>query len=143
MRREKLTPFTMLSHDLGMEGDDAVEFFENFGKKFAVDLRPLDRDWHLYFGQEGGGLKLALFVIVPTLLFTYLVRFIIPSVPVWLAASVGVAGWMGAVYCWQRFRGPRDPQISIQDLVDCANTRKWTKVLPMDARQKRGVWEIY
>jgi hypothetical protein len=32
VRREKLVSRTTLSHDLGMEGDDAVEFFEQFSE---------------------------------------------------------------------------------------------------------------
>lgn len=38
MKREKLKPSDRLLVDLGMDGDDAVEFFEKFENKFEVDL---------------------------------------------------------------------------------------------------------
>ncbi len=44
VRREELTPTSTLSHDLGMDGDDAVEFFERFAKEFSVDARQLGED---------------------------------------------------------------------------------------------------
>lgn len=36
-----------------MDGDDAVEFFEKFGKKFHVDLTALQDHWHDHFCSEG------------------------------------------------------------------------------------------
>jgi hypothetical protein len=43
-----------LNLDLGMDGDDAVEFFEAFAEKFGVDLTELGEEWSRYFGPEGG-----------------------------------------------------------------------------------------
>jgi Protein of unknown function (DUF1493) len=45
-----------LNLDLGMDGDDAVEFFEAFAEKFGVDLTELGEEWSRYFGPEGFGL---------------------------------------------------------------------------------------
>jgi acyl carrier protein len=42
-----------LNRDLGMDGDDAVEFFEAFATKFNVDLSELREEWERYFGPEG------------------------------------------------------------------------------------------
>ena len=39
--------------DIGMDGDDAVEFFEDFGQRFQVDLTPLGEEWDEYFVPEG------------------------------------------------------------------------------------------
>jgi len=39
--------------DLGMDGDDAVEFFEAFGQTFSVDLARLWQHWHHHFAPEG------------------------------------------------------------------------------------------
>src|SRR5271170_715616 len=66
VRREKLASSTSLSNDLGLEGDDAVEFFEDFSREFAVDLTALGADWQCYFGKEGVGLGGILLVVVPT-----------------------------------------------------------------------------
>jgi len=53
VKREKIHLETTLSGDLGVEGDDAVEFFEEFRTEFAVELQELGRDWSFYFGPEG------------------------------------------------------------------------------------------
>jgi hypothetical protein len=137
VRREKLHPLTTLSHDLGMEGDDAVEFFRDFGEKFAVDLKQLDQDWHCYFGPEGVGFGGILFVLFPTLILAFLLGLAVSNLSFMWAVSISFVLWMGAVYCWQRFRPSRDPEISIQDLVDCAKAGRWTKELPADARARR------
>ncbi len=51
----KVTLEKRLLHDLGMDGDDAVEFFEDFGKRYEVDLAPLYQNWDRHFGREGFG----------------------------------------------------------------------------------------
>ncbi len=52
VRSQELTPETTLFHDLGIDGDDAVDFFEEFGKAFHVNLT--DFKIARYFGSEGG-----------------------------------------------------------------------------------------
>ncbi len=42
---------TRLGEDLGMDGDDAVDFFEDFAETFRVDLA--DMRWDRHFGPEG------------------------------------------------------------------------------------------
>jgi acyl carrier protein len=42
-----------LNFDLGMDGEDAVEFFQAFAKKFSVDMTELGEEWNLYFSPEG------------------------------------------------------------------------------------------
>jgi hypothetical protein len=46
-------PEKSLNLDLGMDGDDAVDFFTEFGERFQVDLAELGEEWHKYFGSEG------------------------------------------------------------------------------------------
>ncbi len=48
--RERLTLETHLREDLGMEGDDASEFLEDFSKRFGVDFSEFNFDRH--FGPE-------------------------------------------------------------------------------------------
>lgn len=50
----KITPNTRIVQDLGMDGDDGVEFMIAYGKKFNVDLSGFMAD--KYF--EGEGLQL-------------------------------------------------------------------------------------
>ncbi len=48
-----LSADTRLLDDLGMDGDDAVEFMEAFSKEFDVDMSEFEFDKH--FGPEGFG----------------------------------------------------------------------------------------
>jgi acyl carrier protein len=48
----KLAPTSRLFHDLGLDGDDAVEFFDAVEKRFGTDLTTLYRGWREYFGPE-------------------------------------------------------------------------------------------
>ena len=50
VRPQVLTWETTLFHDLGIDGDDAVEFFEEFGTTFGVDLTDFNIENH--FGSE-------------------------------------------------------------------------------------------
>lgn len=50
VRQQKLTLETTLFGDLGVDGDDAVDFFEEFAKTFGVDLA--DFKINQYFGPE-------------------------------------------------------------------------------------------
>jgi len=56
--RKKLLRETCLEADLGMTGDDAFEFLEDFSKKFNVDLS--DFKIQEYFAPERDGLLLGL-----------------------------------------------------------------------------------
>lgn len=63
MKPSKLTLSTRLMHDLGIDGDDAVEFFEHFEQEFGVNLS--DFPYHRHFGPEGldlFGVKLTRFI---------------------------------------------------------------------------------
>jgi uncharacterized protein DUF1493 len=47
---DKILPESRLEEDLGMTGDDAAEFLEQFARDFDVDLT--DLDFHKHFGPE-------------------------------------------------------------------------------------------
>ena len=40
-----------LCEDLGMDGDDAWDFFQRFAREFGVDLSTMQ--WRRHFGAEG------------------------------------------------------------------------------------------
>ncbi len=48
----ELTVNTLLQKDLGIYGDDAIEFIERFGQAFQVDVSEFD--YTKYFAGEGG-----------------------------------------------------------------------------------------
>jgi acyl carrier protein len=50
-KRDIVTPDTRLMHDLGLNGDDAIEFMMEYGKRFNVDLSRFFANE--YFDGEG------------------------------------------------------------------------------------------
>ena len=64
VRREKLSTNTRLAQDLGMDGDDAVDIFNEFGSTFGVDLHGLHANWERHFLQEGGPSSLGAMVVI-------------------------------------------------------------------------------
>jgi acyl carrier protein len=52
-RKKNLSTTTDLARDLGVDGDDAFDLIDKFGKEFVVDLS--DFKFDSYFGSEGGG----------------------------------------------------------------------------------------
>lgn len=49
----KINPSSRLLQDLGMDGDDAVDFFTSLQKRFGTDLSALQEKWSDHFGPEG------------------------------------------------------------------------------------------
>jgi acyl carrier protein len=140
VKREKLTPNSTLSHDLGMEGDDAVEFFEKFAKEFSVDLKRLGEDWKAYFSAEGMGLGGLLLLVVPSALCAVILGLAFASLPAWLCGTIGIVSWMAAIYYWQKMHP--GPQISIQDLIECARVGVWAKDLPPNANPRAAKYQL-
>jgi hypothetical protein len=112
VRRSKLTPSTTLSYDLGLEGDDAVEFFENFRQEFSVDLEPLEEDWDRYFSAEG----VSPLLVIPGVIVAFVFAELFRQVPEWLSLLLGFV--LGTVIFFRAlwlFRKKHEPQITIQD----------------------------
>ena len=49
----RLSPNTRLNHDLGVDGDDGLEFMAAFSQRFGVDISAFEAS--KYFGPEAGG----------------------------------------------------------------------------------------
>jgi hypothetical protein len=128
--REKLAANKTLSHDLGMEGDDAVEFFEKFGHEFRVDLSSLYEDWSKYFAAEGMSPTVVLVMLGPGALIGFGMEQLLASLPTWICFSVGMLIWLVPFFYFVRRRSRRALQINVQDLIDCANEGRWSKLPP-------------
>jgi acyl carrier protein len=122
MRREKLNLSDRLGVDLGMDGDDAVEFFEEFEKKFKVNLDYLGEHWDEYFGPEGttgsGPILFACIGMLPAIVLGIL--FHLPS---WIVVIIGLATMIAAMYIIGTRNNRREcehptlRQISISNLI--------------------------
>jgi hypothetical protein len=130
MKREKLKPSDQLLVDLGMDGDDAVEFFEKFEKKFEVDLTHLQEHWSEYFGPEGvsgpGQMLFALVGVIPALVLGAIFHF-----PSWIVISLGILIMVTAMFVIgtinnkRERENPTSRQISIADLIDSVRQKSF------------------
>jgi len=140
---EKLKPTTTLSGDLGMGGDDAVEFFEKFGSEFTVDLTDLDRDWKFYFSLEGVPIATALLVAIPSVGIAIVLERFFPRLRGIVALGIGALLWLVLLVKWSRWRHRDSPQITVEDLVQSASSRKWTKTVPERFAQRINKPKFY
>jgi acyl carrier protein len=60
---EKVRLSDRLQQDLGMDGDDAVEFFDSLHERFGTDLNHLYEHWSKHFGPEAPSLWIVLAIV--------------------------------------------------------------------------------
>lgn len=124
--RQSVEPSSRLLHDLGMDGDDAVDFFNAVHERFGTDLTHLYEHWGEHFGPEGFSCWNGL-IIVPAALIGGL-----------LAGAAGVSTLGGAlitiallgVVLWAMRRwGPPDRMvpITIRDVVTAVELGAWPR----------------
>lgn len=112
-----------LSFDLGIEGDDAVEFFEKFQAGFSVDLRELGENWSSYFAPEGVPLVLAAVVFLPALFLGIMFSHLWPALPTWASWLLGISISFAGFYRWCLWkRRPTEREITIAQLVEAAES---------------------
>jgi acyl carrier protein len=129
IKRERIQLGSRLADDIGMDGDDAVEFFEKFGKKFQVDLTSLHGHWHQHFGPEWGGPGPGFLMVIigAAVIAGDLVHDAVRWIPTWLA-MIGLIGMFGGAYFkfFNRHQNEAVP-VTVQDLIDAASSGKWVK----------------
>jgi acyl carrier protein len=121
---EKLQPDARLQDDLGLAGDDAVELFKSFEKRFSTDCSSLWFKWEKHFGPEGG--PSPLFVLCAFVVFGIgfgLAAFISPALR-WYAGIFLVVVWSWPLKCWPMTRRSLEP-ITVQMMVDAARAKRW------------------
>jgi Protein of unknown function (DUF1493) len=127
---EELRAKKTLSHDLGVEGHDALELFEKFGDEFRVDLSGLYEDGSQYFAAEGVSPAGVLVILGPGALLGFGMELLFARLPAWSCFSVGMLIWLVPFFYFVRRRSRRALQISIEDLIDCAKEGRWSKSPP-------------
>jgi len=124
---KRLALNSRLVHDLGVDGDDAVELFEKFGEKYGVDLTALFQNWDHHFVPEGSGPGIGFMIAVgAAAILGDLLHRAYPPIPAW--------AWMippPIAYLFVHakfFAEPADcVPITIQELVDAAISRTWDR----------------
>lgn len=147
---EQIAAQHTLRTDLGMDGDDAVEFFAKYEKEFGVDLMDLGKCWSFYFGPEGWlfltkGVKLALIAAASAGVLEWL---LLPGLSA-IGGLVTVTGLflliLVAVKIAERInarpeKAPEMQEITVGELVDAARSGRWIvpeEILEWVSKQKQ------
>ena len=122
--RHKVTLSSRLLHDLGMDGDDAVEFFREFEERYDPDLAILYEHWDRHFGPEGFGSPL-MFLVMLVLLFLPL-----PLIPLGISPALVWGAEIAAVLLWhwpfkQWPLKDKTIPVTVEDVVVAAETKRW------------------
>lgn len=112
-----------LAQDLGLDGDDADEFFHRLQERFGTDFTKLHQSWNQHFYPEG---------LSATFLFGVLVVALIGGL---IAEAVGlVGGWglaitipmLGAfLYLLRKLNPDRRKPITVGEVVDAVARGSW------------------
>lgn len=129
MRADRIGRDSRLLQNLGMDGDDAVEFFQAFGAVFDVELDDLYENWDSHFAPEAGGPGLfagVLSVVVVAGIVMLVGRVLV--LPDWPLIASGLALWFVLWFLWPF--GRKFAPITVDDLVRAAEAGKWDKPAP-------------
>jgi len=124
LNRTRISLPSRLAQDLGLDGDDAVEFFTQFGERFSVDLRALWDQWDQYFGPEGGPGIAFVVVCLALMGIGEAIQKLIGLLPFWAWGSILIVIRVWPIRCWPA-RAKKLMPITVQDLVDAAARKEW------------------
>ena len=128
LRQHKLSLKTRIAQDLGMDGDDAVEFFADFGKRFDVDFGDLHIRWDEHFAPEGSGSWGAMAVLCICVIAGFWLHDLFGLLPSW-GWGIALIGMAAVIHqCW--FAKDTILPITVGDLVEAARSGRWTKPYP-------------
>ncbi len=113
--------------DIGLDGDDAVEFFAKFSQSLHVDLDLLYEHWDNHFFPEGfGGMSIGYLVIIgASVVVGGVVHGAVNRIPLWLPmiGFIVLSCWIcGKVFVEHQ---PAKTAVTVQDLVAAAGSGKW------------------
>ncbi len=122
--REKVQLSDRLLQDLGMDGDDAVDFFNSVHERFGTDLTHLHEHWREHFGLEGFSCWNGL-VIIPAAIIGGVV---VGSAG--LSTFLGVAITVALLVAWlwmMRRWGPPDRivPVTVEEVVTAVKAGSW------------------
>ena len=120
---EKLNFESRLSFALGIEGDDAAQFFERFQKKFSVDLAELKENGSSYSAPEKVSLVTAPIVLLPALFLGIAFSRLWSALPTWLCWLFGISIGFAGFYRWHLGRRrPTERGMAIAQWVEAAES---------------------
>ena len=122
--REKVELSARLVQDLGMDGDDAVDFFNSLHERFGTDLAYLHEHWSEHFGPEGFSCWNGL-VIIPAAVIGGVVAGVVGLSTYW-GVAITVALLAASLWVMRRW-GPADKMVpvTVQEVVAAVEAGSW------------------
>ncbi len=127
--RGRISLDSRLLQDLGLDGEDALEFFEAYDTEFEVDLTLLiKQNWRKHFGPQGG----VSWIAVAGFFVCYLVAAALERVtawpPQWIWYLAAILVWALVLRFLPLYPSERElVPITVRDLVDAAKSGVWSK----------------
>ena len=122
--RDRVKLSSRLLHDLGMDGDDAVDFFETVHERFGTDLTHLHASWKEHFGPEGFSPWNGLIIIPAAVIGGLIAGRADLTAPWGFAIAIALLVLWGGIM--QR-RGPPDKlvAVTVADVVHAVEAGAW------------------
>jgi acyl carrier protein len=123
---EKIQLSDRLLQDLGMDGDDAVDFFKGLHERFGTDLTHLHERWSEHFGPEGFSCWAGL-AIMPAAIIGGGVAAVAGLSTFWGVALI-IALLTMSLWAIRRW-GPRDKRVpvTISEVVAAVEVGAWPR----------------
>lgn len=122
VRRERIHQDARLLHDLGMDGDDAVDFFRQVHDRFGTDFSELYREWDRYFGPEVLPNWAMASISVPALAVGFIFGDWL-ALPVWGGFAIVIVVFALVWGIYARLRRPLP--LTVEDLLAAVCRGRW------------------
>jgi hypothetical protein len=131
---EKVRLDTKLCWDLGLEGDYAIIFFDEFASRFEIDRDSLSAiDFQKHFGPQplgcGGWIGILIFSTIVSLWYNLGEEWGLSCCGSALFATIGTYFVFSLIgYFLEHFRNDslfNQEEITVRDLVDAAQAKRW------------------
>jgi len=126
LSQTKIDASSRLLQDLGMDGDDAVDFFASLQERYGTDLTALHEEWSDHFGPEGfsgwTGLVIILLAVVGGVVAALLDFGAVGGIAITVAL---LALWLWAMKTW----GPSEKMqpITVRQVIAAVEAGSWPR----------------
>ena len=126
LAREKVHLSDRLLQDLGMDGDDAVDFFDSLHERYGTDLTHLYDSWGEHFGSEGLSCWYGLLLVLAAIIGGLTAAFLGLS-GIW--AVIIAVSLLAALIWTMRAIGPPDRTvpITVDEVVSAVESGAWPR----------------
>jgi len=124
LSQTKIQATSRLLQDLGMDGDDAVDFFTSLQERFGTDLTALHEGWGDHFGPEGFSCWNGLVILPAAMIGGVAAGFLDLGAAGGIALTVALLGLLlWVMKTW----GPRDTMqpITVEQVIAAVQAGTW------------------